>query len=70
MNHEQNLGALDRITRLILGSLAFLVGYFFQIGGWLGWLLIISGVILIITGVSGYCLTYKVFGWSTKQRMR
>ncbi len=67
---EQNVGPLDRITRLILGSLAFFVGYFFQIGGWLGWVLIIGGLVLIVTGVSGYCLTYKLFGWSTRHRVR
>ncbi len=65
---KRNEGTLDRILRLALGIVLLPAGLF-----WLGALqlsvlsLLIAGlgVIGLITGLTGVCPTYNLFGFST-----
>lgn len=70
MKLRQNVGPLDRITRLILGSILVVMQYFFKIGGLLGGVILWLGVLTVIEGIWGYCFLYGLFGWSTKRRQR
>lgn len=60
-----NVGTIDRIVRVIVGIL--LIAYAIPIGfpsagwNWIGWI----GVIPILTGVTGFCPAYGLFGIST-----
>lgn len=52
-----NVGKWDRIVRVLLGLaiLAFLPRT--------TWALL--GLLPLATGIAGYCLVYRLFGWST-----
>lgn len=61
MKNESNL---DRIIRLILAIIFFVLGvYVFT-----GVLSIILGVVMLITAATGFCLLYKLFGINTDKK--
>jgi hypothetical protein len=65
---KQNVGPLDRATRIILGL--FLIGmrYFFKVGGVPGDGAVLLGALWVWEGILGYCLLYGIFRWSTRDR--
>ncbi len=60
-----NVGAIDRIVRVIVGLalIAFALGFLWPGTGWnwVGWI----GVIPLATGAVGSCPLYSVLGMST-----
>jgi hypothetical protein len=64
----QNVGPLDRSTRVILGLVLIAGRYFFTINGFPGDIIVLLGAIWIWEGLLGYCLLYGIFRWSTKAR--
>ena len=66
----RNEGNLDRIVRIVAGVG---LGAFMLTGvvtGVLGWLLLAVGTILIVTGATGFCPLYALFGVRTKGSRR
>ncbi len=65
---KRNEGTLDRIVRLALGIVLLPAGLFWlgalQLSV-LGLLAVALGVIGLITGLTGVCPTYNLFGFST-----
>lgn len=61
-----NENTTDRIIRVILGLALLAIGIF-AVQGTLAWVLGIVGGIVTITGITGFCLLYKVFGVSTNK---
>ncbi|HOP74384.1 MAG TPA: DUF2892 domain-containing protein [Bacillota bacterium] len=66
----QNIGPLDRATRIILGMLLLAIRYFFRIEGLVGDGLVFLGGVWIWEGLLGYCLMYGLMGWSTRRAFR
>ena len=62
---KPNEGATDRIVRLILGVVLIIIGWSVLGNSTLGIILDIVGVILVITGITGFCVLYKVLGMNT-----
>ena len=62
---KPNEGPTDRMVRLILGVVLIIIGWSVLGNSTLGIILDIIGLILVITGITGFCLVYKVFGMST-----
>ena len=62
---KPNEGATDRIIRLILGVVLIIIGWLVLGNGTLGIIFDIIGVILLITGITGFCTIYRVLGIST-----
>ena len=58
-----NEGKIDRIFRVIIG--AALAGAGFFTAGWAAIILWVAGGILIITGITGFCGIYALFGIKT-----
>jgi hypothetical protein len=54
-----NVGGIDRVLRLVLG--VAIVGAGLGLGNWLG----LIGVIPLLTGLTGRCPTYLLFGFTT-----
>ena len=62
---KPNEGATDRIVRLILGVVLIIIGWSVLGNSTLGVILDMIGLILVITGITGFCVLYKVFGMNT-----
>lgn len=63
---KANESSVDRIIRLVIGLIVFYLG-FFSIVGVGGIMIGIVGLVLIITGITGFCALYKLLGISTKK---
>lgn len=58
---NQNEGSIDRVARVLLGSVLLSL-VFFGPHTWLGLL----GIVPLLTGIVGFCPLYRVFGLSTR----
>ena len=56
-----NENTIDRTVRVVLGVILLGVGVF-VVKGTLGVVLDVIGVVAIVTGITGFCLLYKLFG--------
>ena len=61
---KQNEGTFDRVTRVVVGSLALVLG-FFWLTGVLQIVAYVVGVVALATGIIGYCGLYSLLGVST-----
>ncbi len=61
----KNVGAIDRVIRLIIGIALLYAGYVLGISTTLGIVLIVLGVISLIEALVGFCLIYKILGINT-----
>jgi len=61
-----NENNIDRIVRVILGVILLAVAIF-SLQGTVAWILGIIGGIVLVTGITGFCLIYKLIGVSTLQ---
>lgn len=62
----QNESEVDRAVRVVAGVILLLVAYSSVTGTWQTVLYIFGGV-AVFTGLTGYCLIYKLLGISTKK---
>ncbi len=60
---ERNEGTVDRILRIVIGLILIIAGSMNYIP--FGLLFAVIGVVLIFTGVTGFCALYKIFGIKT-----
>jgi uncharacterized membrane protein HdeD (DUF308 family) len=63
---EQNESNLDKKIRLVVGVVALLLAMF-VLTGTVQTVAYVVGVIAILTGLTGFCLLYKLFGIKTKK---
>jgi hypothetical protein len=56
---QANVGSLDRAVRVLLG--VALIAWGLYAHNWWGLL----GVPLLLSGLTGYCFLYKLFGFTT-----
>ncbi|MDD3626771.1 MAG: DUF2892 domain-containing protein [bacterium] len=62
---NKNIGPVDRVIRAILGIVMIPSALFFVSVLWLKIVLIVVGVILIFTAITGFCGLYTLFGINT-----
>jgi hypothetical protein len=62
---KTNEGTTDRLIRLILGVVLIIIGWPVLGNNIWGIILDVIGVILLITGITGFCTVYKILGIST-----
>ena len=60
----KNEGTLDRLLRLFVSVILFLLAYFW-LGGTLSIVFYILGIIVLFTAFTGFCLLYKFIGFNT-----
>ena len=60
----ENVGAVDRIIRAVLGAI-FVLSFFFLKPLLFKIILLIFGIVLVFTAITGFCGLYKVLGIST-----
>lgn len=64
---KTNVGSIDRFIRLLLASVLFYGGLFPYNGSALGIGLVVAGVMLLVTGLVGFCGLYRLLGIHTNQ---
>ena len=57
---KKNVGGIDKIIRIVLGLALFILGYYYQ-----SILLGVISIIILLTGIIGWCGIYKIFKIST-----
>jgi hypothetical protein len=66
---EKNEGTFDRVIRVIIGFILIYIGAI-QMGlsGALAYIVVLIGLILLITGIIGYCGLYSIIGINTLRK--
>lgn len=62
----KNEGTLDRLARIVLAEIFFILAWFW-LGGVIQIVLYVLGLVMLITGAMGFCGLYKIFGFSTNK---
>ncbi len=65
----KNESGFDRVARVILGAIALWAGLLplgGSAGATLGLVVAVVGLVLLVTGLVGFCLIYRILGFSTK----
>jgi len=63
----QNESMLDRVIRFVLGAVLLYAWYTVLVTGVLATVVLVLGIILVLTGLIGWCPLYSLFGMSTRQ---
>lgn len=63
---KKNEGVLDRLIRILLAEIFFILAWFW-FGGITQIILYVLGLIMIITAAIGFCGLYKIFGFSSNR---
>ncbi|KXB04429.1 hypothetical protein AKJ50_02410 [candidate division MSBL1 archaeon SCGC-AAA382A13] len=59
------MSKMDRVLRVIVGAVIVILTYLYLQGNVLSWIAYLVTVILILTGLTGFCPLYKVVGVTT-----
>ena len=62
---EKNVGGVDQKGRLLLGFLALGIAALAELHTWGAVVLGVVGVIALVTGSTGYCPLWTIFGINT-----
>lgn len=62
---KKNVGKFDRIVRFIVALLIGILYFTDVIAGTAGIILLVFAAILLITGITGFCGLYTLFGINT-----
>ena len=60
-----NVGSTDKIVRVVLALAAVVLAFVTGIASALGIVLLVVGVVLATTALTGFCPIYRVLGMST-----
>jgi hypothetical protein len=63
----KNVGAIDRIIRIILAVVFFAIGSL-KVDGTPRLILYFLSLIMVVTATTGFCLLYKPFGINTRKK--
>lgn len=63
----QNETMADRIVRVVVGALLIYAWYAMLVTGVMAIVALIIGIVLVITGLVGWCPLYSLFGIGTRQ---
>ncbi len=63
----QNESMLDQVIRFVLGAVLLYAWYTVLVTGVLATVVLVLGIILVLTGLIGWCPLYSLFGMSTRQ---
>ncbi len=63
---EKNVGQSERMIRGAIGILGVVL--FFVLTGWLQWLALVVGLVLLTTAAVGWCPPYSLLGINTARR--
>lgn len=64
---KTNMGALDRILRIIIAVILATLYFTKTVTGTLGIIFIVIALIFLLTSLFGYCPLYSIIGISTRK---
>ncbi len=64
--YKKNLGKLDRLIRIVLAEILFILAWFWLYSWWQTVFYILT-LIMISSAITGFCFIYKIFSFKTKQ---
>lgn len=67
MSFKKNMGTTDRIVRLMLAVVMFVVAFATPVSGVAATILIILGVVFVATSLVSFCPLYLPFKLSTRK---
>lgn len=67
MSFKKNMGTTDRIVRLVLAAVMFVVAFATPVGGVVATILTILGVVFVATSLVSFCPLYLPFKLSTRK---
>ena len=62
-----NQSPFERFARIIIGGLLLVLATYVPMSAALSWILVVAGVILMLTGLAGYCPIYATLGINTNK---
>jgi hypothetical protein len=62
-----NVGAIDRMIRVIFGSALLYLGLGIYSGSTLGIVLTVAAIVALLSGLFGSCLLYGLLGINTRE---
>jgi hypothetical protein len=65
---KTNEGTVDRIIRVVLGIVLLALGLFGVVSGVLAYVFYALAVVLIVTGIAGFCPLYALLKLSTAKK--
>ncbi len=65
---QANVGGFDRLVRLVVGLVMLAAGLWMRLtdGGLAGIVVGVVGALLLVTGITRFCILYVPFGISTR----
>jgi hypothetical protein len=64
---KKNVGGIDSIMRTVLGVIAALAGFFVSMGGGLRIVVFVVAIVLLFTGIYGFCPIWAALGINTRK---
>lgn len=64
---KMNMSTSERFIRIIIGGALLMLATYVPMGMVLAWILVVVGVILMLTGLAGFCPVWSMLGINTKK---
>ena len=64
---KMNQSTFERFVRIIVGGILLILATYLPVGPALSWILVIAGLVLMLTGLAGWCPIYSALNLSTKK---
>lgn len=64
---KMNQSTFERFVRIIVGGILLILATYLPMGPALSWVLVIAGLVLMLTGLAGWCPIYSALKLSTKK---
>jgi hypothetical protein len=64
---SSNMSAVDRLLRILVGSLLICLGGFVYAGSVVGFAIDVMGMVALVTGAIRFCGLYRLLGISTRR---
>jgi len=64
---SKNQSDMERFIRIVVGGILLLLGSYLPMNVIVSWVLMLLGLVLMLTGLAGYCPCYALFGINTNK---
>jgi hypothetical protein len=64
---KMNMSTFERFARIIGGGVLLLIASYVPVSGLVAWGMVIVGLIMMLTGLAGWCPLYSLLKISTKK---